>query len=437
MCYNCDLSSLVSRCSGDSHPPRIMRTLPKAVVMAGVLAALAAPSPTWSQSEASSAAGDRSGPGTQPQSAPDRIAAAQHAGMQVGTIRDPVMSMDAYAITYPAKWHAQGILSQGTACVPVPVAVFRFTSADGLSVIEHMPPFNWSWGPMSNSNNPAPGCLPIDQPVPAKDFLKQLSSMLLVEYLGEEPMPQDAFDAEARTNDQMNDMSVRRGFPNIHRGSDIGEANVRFKNGTYQMSGRLWTRIVCFFRGAPRNPRFESNSCSADVLYVYAPQERFQAVWDTHLHNVGAILLPDYDNAWEARLQRQTQQNITAMNQAFAQSSAIQQQQFQRQMAVQQQQHDQFMATLQHGTDVSMQHAAEIAQTNHTIASDYVDYSLGQQTMRDANTGQNYKVGAGAGVTWLNSSGGSYQSFDPNANPNGVLPGTWTRGQVVHGDGTP
>jgi hypothetical protein len=30
----------------------------------------------------------------------------------------------------------------------------------------------------------------------------------------------------------------------------------------------------------------------------------------------------------------------------------------------------------------------------------------------------------------------SYQTNDPNADPNGSLPGTWTRQQVVHGDGS-
>jgi hypothetical protein len=40
--------------------------------------------------------------------------------------------------------------------------------------------------------------------------------------------------------------------------------------------------------------------------------------------------------------------------------------------------------------------------------------------------------------TWVNSAGQtSYQSNDSSANPNGVMTGTWTQTQQVHGNGTP
>lgn len=96
------------------------------------------------------------------------------------------------------------------------------------------------------------------------------------------------------------------------------------------------------------------------------------------------------------------------------------------------------MSTMQRGTDMSMHQAAQVANTNHTIASDWTDYSLDRQTVRDPTSGQVSKVSSGSNYTWLNSSGQtSYQTNDPNADPNGTLQGTWTRQQVVHGDGTP
>jgi hypothetical protein len=55
----------------------------------------------------------------------------------------------------------------------------------------------------------------------------------------------------------------------------------------------------------------------------------------------------------------------------------------------------------------------------------------------DPNTGQIHKVSSSYNNTWVDSSGKtSYQTNDVNANPNGVLPGTWTKQQVVHGNGT-
>jgi hypothetical protein len=102
-----------------------------------------------------------------------------------------------------------------------------------------------------------------------------------------------------------------------------------------------------------------------------------------------------------------------------------------------QRQHEDFMSTMQRGTDMSMNQAAQIANTNHAIASDWTDYSLDQQTVRDPNTGQLSKVSSTSSFTWLDASGKtSFQTNDPNANPNGTLQGTWTRQQKVHGDGS-
>ena len=62
---------------------------------------------------------------------------------------------------------------------------------------------------------------------------------------------------------------------------------------------------------------------------------------------------------------------------------------------------------------------------------------MNQQTVRDPATGQANKVTSGYNATWVDSSGKvSYQTNVPNANPNGTLPGNWTRQQVVRGDGT-
>jgi hypothetical protein len=40
--------------------------------------------------------------------------------------------------------------------------------------------------------------------------------------------------------------------------------------------------------------------------------------------------------------------------------------------------------------------------------------------------------------TWVNSAGNtSYQTNDANANPKGAMAETWTKTQVMHGNGTP
>ena len=76
-------------------------------------------------------------------------------------------------------------------------------------------------------------------------------------------------------------------------------------------------------------------------------------------------------------------------------------------------------------------------QARSTSASNIVDYALNQQTVRDPNTGQTSKVSSASTYTWVDNTGRTaYQTSDVLANPNGVLPGTWTRQVAVNGDGT-
>ena len=115
--------------------------------------------------------------------------------------------------------------------------------------------------------------------------------------------------------------------------------------------------------------------------------------------------------AWSQRyanqLQAQTTQFLNESNAAFA----ARQQGYKDAAAVQQKAHDQFLQTMQAGTDRSMANAAQVANSNHTMAADMVDYSLDRQTVMDMNTGQTGKV-------------------SNQLTPGGAL-------QKVHGDGTP
>ena len=224
----------------------------------------------------------------------------------------------------------------------------------------------------------------------------------------------------------------------MYHSVDAAAADVRFKNGTYTMHGRLDGNVSCF---STRTPRMNaqpwiSNNCSASVRYTVAPEAQFDSVY-RQMGNVGAVINPAWVGAWKTALDQRTQQMI-ASSQASSQAAiAAQQNAFQQQQAVQLKQHEEFLATMQRGTDNSMNNAAQIAARQHTIASDWVDYALNQKTVADPGTGQLAKVPGGSSYTWRNSAGDqAYQTSDPNANPNGTLQGTWTRQVQVHGDGT-
>ena len=184
-----------------------------------------------------------------------------------------------------------------------------------------------------------------------------------------------------------------------------------------------------------------TNTCSANVRYVHAPEAQYQAALTLlDPKNTGAFEIPNWSKAWMDNNNRQAQANLNRIREqgqaAMAQSRASAEQ-FNHSQEVRQRMHQEFLSTMQRGTDMSMNRARQSSNARHTAASDWVDYSLDRQTVRDPNTGQVSKVSSSSSYTWIDSTGKvSYQTNDPNADPNGTLKGTWTRQQQVHGDGS-
>jgi hypothetical protein len=375
-------------------------------------------------------------------------------------IRDPSLNnMSVVEIMVPAKWHFQGVLIQSGKCSGPPMGVFRATSPDGLTFVEQMPNLGWLWrtGSASNpaSNAEQNDCLPLRQAISAQDFLKYLAVMLKVEYVADEPVP-----AEVGAKAQKDLSDVRAVYAPKYAANHVQQpretlqlarAVVRFKNGTFVMKGRLATMVDCtetqgqmpsMLVGRPPRiqpgQRFTEDQCRASVRYISTPESQYQAVaklWDSK--NMEERENPEWSKAFVDRDSRQTAGAIHKMNIDAEIERRRSAQQFAHNQAVRQEMHEQFLSTLQRGTDMSMNRAAQIANSNHTIASDWVDYALDQQTVRDPNTGQVSKVSSSYSYTWVDGSGTvSYQTANPNANPNGIYKGNWTRQQQVHGDGS-
>jgi hypothetical protein len=360
-------------------------------------------------------------------------------------VADPTLSMNAFAVMAPAAWHFQGVLEQGGQCVPTPFAVFRATSPDGLSFMERMPTMGWAWGTGFQATVKHPDCLPLKGLMSAQDYLKYLASTMKVEYVSDDPVPTEV-NAKAQQLLAAAEAEYAPKYAAIHMQPpkstrQLANAVVRFQNGTFAMKGYMWTEVDCRETQMPAvmaSLSGVSDVCAATVRYLVAPENQFAAVaklWrgeDTSMTGLAA-----WQQAWVARNNQQTQLTIARMNQISAAQRAASAQQFAHSQAVQQQMHNQFLATMQEGTDRSMAAAAQVANTNHTIVSDWVDYSLDQKTVMDPGTGQVSKVSSAYNYTWVDSTGKtSFQTNDGNANPNGALQGNWTRQQTVHGDGT-
>jgi len=378
-------------------------------------------------------------------------------GMRQEAIHDPATNRDAYFVAIPADWRFQAAFIQGTGCSDAPFPVFRASSSDGLNQLERLPRFDWTFGtaPWLAKKTP-PGCLPLREAMSGADFLKHLSAISEVEYLSEVPVAADKLAAQRKYIEQLNASSAQMAArfhndPIVHQG-DIAQAKVRYRNGDVSMEAFLFVNLACShnpFRNFKKQT-FSVDNCTATVRVVRAPQGKLDEVVKK-LEPAGAFESQQWaqarmelDNRRAQAMAKQTQDNFNQQmqlqNQQFQQSEALklqQHQQFQQSQAMQQQQHEQFLSTMQRGTDMSMQRAQQNAAASHTAASDTVDYALGQQTVRDPNTGQVSKVSAAYNNTWVNDTGThAYQTNNPNGNPNGYVQGNWTRQEQVHGDGT-
>jgi hypothetical protein len=228
---------------------------------------------------------------------------------------------------------------------------------------------------------------------------------------------------------------------------ELARARVSYQNGTFAMLGELRVTVDCIdttyagmksiLRGIPDRPSSDVTVCNASTRFYSAPSAQLTnvlSVWDAS--GMGAVMLMPWQQAWVNRNQQQANQemaqNIANTNAAMAASHA----QFEQSMAAQAQMHQQFMATMQRGTDMSMASANASMNAQSTAASDWVNYALDQQTVLDPSTGQVSNVSSAYSYTWTNGQT-SYQTNNPDANPNGSMPGMWTKTQVVHGNGTP
>jgi len=374
------------------------------------------PMPTAAASGGTDGAGSGDGAAT---------ASLSGGGTRVENIVDTTMDNKiAFYATIPAKWKFQGVLLQGglATCESYAYAVYRATSEDGQSFGEAMPQLLWAYG---NGPKPKTGCLPLDKPIGAQDFLKYVSTTMQVAYVSDAPMPEGLVAAVKQYQDSYAQPAPFYAAHNLtapHNTADGAAAMVSYKQNGVSMKGRLETLITCtevthpgmhsILAGMASTPATTSGKCTAYVGYVAAPQSQFAAVvsvWDNPA--MGARQNKEWGDAWVKRYADAGNAANQAMIGAADQKFAAQRQEIAHTMAVQQQVHDQFLQTMAAGTQASMDRAADVANSNHRMAQDMVDYSLDRQTVLNTNTGQIYKITNQVTV------GGALQQ--------------------VHGDGTP
>jgi hypothetical protein len=279
--------------------------------------------------------------------------------------------------------------------------------------------------------------------------------MMGVEYVAEVPLSaaqveeQRKWNAEADAASEKFSLTHRQGSSASH--VETALAKVRYQNGSFPMEALLRADLFCH-RSAFGGGRSEvwSENCNANVRVVRARAGKLDESLKA-LEKAGAQLIPRWNQAYQAMAAARDAQMAQMMNQAAQQQIQLQAQLANQSMALQQQQHEQFLAAQDARFAVHQQQmnvmnqasAASVAQHNqnmaarNTIASDWVDTALGQQTVRDPTTGQVSKVEGLHDYTWIDQTGKqAFGTRDPNVDPNGHLKGTWTLQQRAHGDGS-
>jgi len=380
-----------------------------------------------------------------PESAPENS--------QMSVIQDPSMhGMKAIEITYPKTWHFRGDLfltgvsgqvgvSKVADCGLGPTAVFRATSPDGLSFVEQWPLAVWGW---SNGNKDAwysgSKCYPLHGPMSAQEYLKYVAAMVGVEYLGEVPsnaaesakLQKSAQDANAR------DAAQKPGGkqPTTQWKMEMAEAMVGYVNGIFKMKGRLTVQLVQSEMTVPDGLDFDQKKkpktatvmdrCQARVVFIAAPEDQLAAVlsqWDRP--GMGPRRLEEWEQARMIKLQA----DLEGKN---ASSPFIHEEQlrswrgdFTRTQRVREKMYEQFDETFKLGLDKALAQSAEIANSKHKIPPDWTDFQLDDQYQNGRDDGEARL--SMVPNTWTDSAGtGAFETRDLDANPNGILPGTWT-----------
>jgi hypothetical protein len=353
-------------------------------------------------------------------------------------INDPAFGIKAFTASVPAGWRFQGTVMPGPDCSDMPYPVFRAYSADGLSELRLQPAFNWTFHPTNRAFRAVPGCVNIQGPITAEEFLKRYEEIVAtngMHVLGPMPVGSVYQKRVEAIGDNMNHMD-----PGIRGSANAFAVRVETRNGTFVIEQRFRAYVECRIR--PQNAQIDPNGggCSAHVDVVRAPQGKLDAV--CALVDAHDLSNPKFEMAWAQRVHqaiaeknRQRQAQLTRQEEAGAAMLKKQHDDF---MAASQRNHEAFMAQQESSFRSSMNAANNSMNARTTAASDWVDYSLDQQTV--AGQGGTVKVSSAYAHTWSSTVGNQtqwYQTNNPNANPNGVLGGNWTEDTKVHGNGQP
>ncbi len=354
--------------------------------------------------------------------------------LTTAAITDPTYGVKAFTVTLPVGWRLQGTVLEGPACNQIPYAVLRAYAADGLTEMRRFPRFDWVFYPNSKFKGPA-DCLSLGRPYTPAEFLDHFMEVLGggngIRYVGPMNVSPQVRERVQHLADALNQNNRAPGF---HASSEVAAIRVRTANGTFVVEQRLTAWVECRQRSGGK---LQGGGCSATVDVLRAPKGKLDALAQlVDSHDLTKLV---HDDQWLQRVmltqQQRGQEQLAALQRQAARGNAMLRQQYEQFNATMQRNHEAFMAQQQSRFESSMRNANASMNARSTVASDWVDYALDQQTV--TGSGGTVKISNAYTQTWSNGQGQWFQTNDPNTNPNGVLSGNWTPQTKVHGNGTP
>jgi hypothetical protein len=358
------------------------------------------------------------------------------------TITDPSLNnIPSATLTIPAGWNLQGI-TMVSPCTFSPWPVFRAYSPDALMQMRIEPVFGWQWHP--NARGPLnSGCANISGQVSAAAFLQYYLGTMQggVHVVGSMPVSSAYSQWAQGLAAQKNQLNSRVApAMQTENTADTAAMRIQVVNGSFVVEERIRTVVECTMnndRSTAMSIALYGGTCWARVDVLSAPQGQLDALVqlvDTNNlpHGVNS---PQWTQAALQRQQRQGAQAMAALTAQEQQESKMIYQQFQQIMQRSAAEHQAFMQQQESQFESAMNNANASMNAQSTAASDWVDYSLNEETVMNPD-GSTTKVSDAYSQTWTNGSQW-YQTNDPNSNPNGVLSGNWTPTTQVHGNGAP
>jgi hypothetical protein len=207
------------------------------------------------------------------------LASASRAGLSgnlttVMLTDDSFGGMQASAVAVPEGWRAQGRMLVNP-CTNLPFPAWDAVSPDGQSQFNILPQFGWRLGNGAHSTN---GCIPLNEPLQAADFLQKFIGRLPggVRVLGTMPIAAAFRQREESFTNGQNNNNARLGQALHSRNiGDVGAVRAIDASG-HEMRIRAW--VQC-------NQNSLGGYCFAKVDILRTPKgrlDRLVALVDSH-----------------------------------------------------------------------------------------------------------------------------------------------------------